>query len=206
MCFHALATHPTDTPCPVQCCNTALDVATNDEVKAALRQHGARYSLFYAAEEGILELVADLIKEGADVNERDKASRTALHYAAGARQLEAGWQAREGHEALAQGLLGAGADINAADEYGWTPLHHTARNNKPEVAKVLLANRAQVNVRDIGGRTPLHTAAEWNKPEVAKVLLANGAQVNARTKDGWTALGLARRKPEMEALLLQPTE
>ena len=74
MCFHALATHPTDTPCPVQCCKTALDVATNDEVKAALRQHGARHSLFYAAEQGMLELVADLIKEGADMNERDKVS------------------------------------------------------------------------------------------------------------------------------------
>jgi len=40
-----------------QCGKTALDVATNDEVKAALRQHGARHSLFYAAEEGMLELV-----------------------------------------------------------------------------------------------------------------------------------------------------
>ena len=74
VCFHALATHPTDTPCPVQCCKTALDVATNDEVKAALRQHGARHSLFYAVEQGMLELVADLIKEGADMNERDKVS------------------------------------------------------------------------------------------------------------------------------------
>jgi len=80
-----------------ECGKTALDVATNDEVKAALRQHGARYSLFYAAEEGILELVADLIKEGADVNERDQESRTALH-----------WAAIKGHEALAQGPAPAG--------------------------------------------------------------------------------------------------
>jgi ankyrin repeat protein len=42
-----------------------------------------------------------------------------------------------------------------------------------------------------------------NKPEVAKVLLANGAQVNARDNGGRTALGWARGKPEMEALLLQ---
>ena len=58
------------------CCKTALDVATNDEVKAALRQHGARHSLFYAVEQGMLELVADLIKEGADITacERDKVS------------------------------------------------------------------------------------------------------------------------------------
>ena len=58
----------------IPCCKTALDVATNDEVKAALRQHGARHSLFYAVEQGMLELVADLIKEGADMNERDEVS------------------------------------------------------------------------------------------------------------------------------------
>ena len=34
----------------------------------------ARHSLFYAVEQGMLELVADLIKEGADINERDKVS------------------------------------------------------------------------------------------------------------------------------------
>jgi hypothetical protein len=71
VCFHALATHPTDTPCPLQWYKTALDVATNDEVKAALRQHGAKHSLLYAAEEGMLELVADLIKEGAYVAAKD---------------------------------------------------------------------------------------------------------------------------------------
>ena len=55
-------------------CKPALDVATNDEVKAALRQHGARHSLFYAAEQGMLELVADLIKEGANVNVKNHVS------------------------------------------------------------------------------------------------------------------------------------
>ena len=55
-------------------CKTAYDVATNDEVKAALRQHGARHSLFYAVEQGMLELVADLIKEGANVNEKNLVS------------------------------------------------------------------------------------------------------------------------------------
>ena len=50
---------------------TPLDLARNDEVKTALREHGAKHSLFYAAEKGMVELVADLIKEGANVNEKD---------------------------------------------------------------------------------------------------------------------------------------
>jgi hypothetical protein len=42
-----------------------------DMFKAALRQHGAKHSLFYASENGMLEVVADLIKEGGDVNEKN---------------------------------------------------------------------------------------------------------------------------------------
>jgi len=53
---------------------TALDVATSDSVRAVLRQHGAKHSLFYAVEEKMLELVEDLIKEGADVNYKNHVS------------------------------------------------------------------------------------------------------------------------------------
>ena len=53
---------------------TPLDHAQNEEVMAALREHGAKRSLFKAATEGMLELVADLIKEGADVNEKNEVS------------------------------------------------------------------------------------------------------------------------------------
>ena len=72
-CMHALATHPL-TPLPAQWGETALDLAKNDEVKTALCEHGAKHSLLYAADKGMVELVADLIKEGADVNEKNRVS------------------------------------------------------------------------------------------------------------------------------------
>ena len=50
------------------------DEVKKEEVKTALREHGAKHSLFYAAKEGMVELVADLIKEGANVNEKDNVS------------------------------------------------------------------------------------------------------------------------------------
>jgi len=40
-------------------------------MKAALREHGGKHSLFYAVEERP-ELVAELIKEGADAARTDK--------------------------------------------------------------------------------------------------------------------------------------
>ena len=50
------------------------DEVKKEEVKTAMREHGAKHSLFYAAEKGMVELVADLIKEGADVNDKNHVS------------------------------------------------------------------------------------------------------------------------------------
>ena len=45
---------------------TPLDLASKEEVKVALREHGGKHSLFYAAEKGMAELVEELMEEGAD--------------------------------------------------------------------------------------------------------------------------------------------
>ena len=47
---------------------TPLDYAKTEEVKTALREHGGKHSLFYAAKEGMHEEVPEIIKGGADVN------------------------------------------------------------------------------------------------------------------------------------------
>ena len=50
-----LLDHGADVAARNQVGRTALDYASEEEVKAALREHGARHLLFYAAEEGKLE-------------------------------------------------------------------------------------------------------------------------------------------------------
>ena len=47
---------------------TPLDYAKTEEVQAALREHGAKHSLFYAIENDMHEEVPEIIKGGADVN------------------------------------------------------------------------------------------------------------------------------------------
>ena len=54
---------------------TPLDYAETEEVEAALREHGGKHSLFYAAAKGMHEEVAELIKGGADVNLQDRVSQ-----------------------------------------------------------------------------------------------------------------------------------
>ena len=53
---------------------TPLDEARDEEDKKVLREHGGKHSLFYAVENGMPEEVAELIKEGADVNQQNGVS------------------------------------------------------------------------------------------------------------------------------------
>ena len=74
---------------------TPLDWADAEEVKAVLREQGGKHSIFYAAE-GMPELVAELVKEGADAALTNVEGFTALmmacknkHEAAAAELMEA---------------------------------------------------------------------------------------------------------------------
>ena len=82
MCIDVHATHkripPHIThrhPHSLQDGETLLDYSHFDEVSAVLRKHGGKHSLMGAAIYGKLEAVEELIKEGADVNQQDEASR-----------------------------------------------------------------------------------------------------------------------------------
>ena len=54
---------------------TPLDIAKTEEVKAALREHGAKHSLFHAIENEMHEEVPEIIKGGADVNFQNAVSK-----------------------------------------------------------------------------------------------------------------------------------
>ena len=54
---------------------TPLDHARTEEVKAALREHGAKHSLFHAIRKGMHEEVPEIIKGGADVNFQNRVSQ-----------------------------------------------------------------------------------------------------------------------------------
>jgi ankyrin repeat protein len=177
----------------------------------------------------MLEVVADLIKEGADVNERNQAGNTAVERAQNAQTVDvlkgAGATMPEFPEEnknrllieyVEKGFMGgllmvlqAGADVNHKNARSWTALHYTSAHGHEALAQGLLGARADVNATNGYGGTPLHDAAFNNKPEVAKVLSAHGAQVNARDDDGRASaramedarLGRVFGEREVEALL-----
>ena len=93
---------------------------------AALRQHGGKHSLFYAAQEGMLEEVAELIKGGSDVNQQTCSGSAPLHIAARYGQLE-----------VAKVVLAAHAEVHVRDKRGDTPLKYAQSNNKHELVELL---------------------------------------------------------------------
>ena len=79
----------------------------------------------------MVDLVADLIKEGANVNEKNHDGRTSLHSASSS-----------GHAAVVQTLLQHGADVAARNKGGETALDCAEKCNdevKKEEVKALLA-------------------------------------------------------------------
>ena len=105
---------------------TPLDMAHKEEVKAVLRQHGGKHTLLVAAQKGMVQDVAELIKGGADVNQTNSVKRTPLHQAA-----------KCGHTATVDALIQGRADVNAVNEDGKTPLDYAT--GKTEVARLLEA-------------------------------------------------------------------
>ena len=107
-----------------------------------LREHGAKHSLFYAAEQDMVELVADLIKEGSDVNEKEHYGRTSLHLAS-----------LYGHAAVVQTLLQHCADVAALNEGGQTPLDEAEYCNdvvKKEEVKAVFAKHSLLLAAQVG--------------------------------------------------------
>lgn len=95
------------------------------------------------------DILAEVVKHGADVNAADKQECTALHHACFVHR----------NTAVIGVLVEAGANIEARTAEHWIPLHCAAHNILLDASLALLNHGANVNARSIFGTTPLHLAA-----------------------------------------------
>ncbi|MDR1334127.1 MAG: ankyrin repeat domain-containing protein, partial [Holosporaceae bacterium] len=125
-------------------------------------------------EEVFVQIVEELLKQGADVNAKDKDGKTPLHYVRNVKTAEVLLSKKE-------------IDVNVKDKDGRTPLYYYVKNVK--VAEVLLSEKVNVNVKvkDEDGKTLLHYVKDV---KIAEMLLVKGADINAKDKDGKTPLDL----------------
>lgn len=121
-------------------------------------------AFFDAVKSGDKETVAMAIKEGFNVNAKDKDGYTALLIAAEKGDLE-----------MAKLLVEKGADVNAKDKDGYTALMYVAYAGNLEIAKILIKNGADVNVKDKDGWTALMFARLSKKADITELLKKSGA-------------------------------
>lgn len=107
------------------------------------------------------DILKKLIESGANVNCRDTAGYTPLHYAC-----------QSNLPNTVRVLVQVGyANIQARNsETGWVPLHEAASRGHKEVVKVLLSLNAPVNPRTVANDTPADLARRNSHLECARML------------------------------------
>ncbi len=167
----------------------AVTDGRTDKVQADLGRHpewvnaelflGIR-PLYRASVLGRAEVVAVLLKAGADVNATTDQQSYPLHAAA-----------RHGYLEILRELLAGGATVNVENSEGQTPLHIAARFKQTKAIEVLLAYGAETNLVDQNGRTPLHYASGLGQVDGMNLLLESGANFDVVDSEGFSPLGLS---------------
>jgi ankyrin repeat protein len=154
-------------------------------------------ALFLACARGDSKIVEELLRRGANPNEKHlRLTETALM-----------WASKMNRPLSVEALLKSGADVNqrsairvpaqsGQQEVGETSaLLWAAPRNDPETVKLLLNAHADPNAVDMRGLTPLMLAVtnEDQNIETVRMLLSKTADINHRDENGLTALDWARK-------------
>jgi ankyrin repeat protein len=186
------------------------------DASVRVRNKGGRTPLHFASASHFVnaDVVALLLKLGADVDARDSADMTPLLCALDSFPsdevvrllLEHGASVhvrnKDGRTPLhfasasdqippdvVASLLKLGADVDALDNDNMTPLLCVFESfGSGEVAQLLMEHGASVHVRNKKSQTPLHLASGWCHSDVLASLLKLGADVDSRDSDDMTPL------------------
>ena len=104
--------------------------------------------------------------------------------------------------------INSGVDVNYRDEeedFGFTALNMAARENTPDVVRLLIKSGADTNSQTNDGNTALMWASLRGNEDIITSLLDAGADVNLSRADGLTALMAAAKKstPRVIDILLK---
>jgi ankyrin repeat protein len=163
-----------------------------------------------AAESGQLDVVRELVRYGAKIDEQAGPLYGVPRFGKGAGgPLPEGvgytpliCAAELGRTGVVQYLLEKGADPNRRVITGATALALAAQEANIEIARMLLAKGAEVNAREMRQATPLIIAAamDTTTPELIRLLIDNGADVKAQDRQGRTAYDFAAMRGNKEIM------
>ncbi|XP_068240642.1 uncharacterized protein [Palaemon carinicauda] len=137
--------------------------------------------LHYAAKQGNVKVMDELIKKRANIRARAYENLQPLHFAAL-------FGEKEGIEYL----IDMGAYTNAkTSTLGLSPLHIAVANDHVDATESLLIKGAFINIKDNNGLTPLHMAVAGNGHVIDILIDNDDLDVNAVTNNQFTPLHYA---------------
>lgn len=167
--------------------HTPLFYAKSGPMVHLLCQNGANVNspdapIHFAVAWGTIEVVEALIKEGADINSKDRFGRSPICSCVMSPNDE------NKKQAIAKLLIAHGANLNPDAKSGINPLIQASFSNEINTVNLLLSLGADTEVRDLTKCTPLHIAASQGHEEVVKKLLLAHANPNSKDGFGYTPL------------------
>ncbi|KAL1496883.1 hypothetical protein AB1Y20_014463 [Prymnesium parvum] len=141
-----------------------------------------RQEMLRAAQNGDVRELRRLLRNNANIEERNNDGASPLHLAA-----------MNGHEGAVRLLLEKNANIAVRENFGCSPLHMAAMNGHEVIVRLLLENNADIAARDNeDGYSPLHCAASFGHESAVRLLLENNADIAAREMVRMCACGWRR--------------
>ena len=132
-----------------------------------------------------------LLNAGAEINTENEDGFTCLHVAV------------SGHcnKETLHALLDHGADVNATNKLNQTPLSLACSTGNEDTISVLLTAGTDLSITNFDGKTCLHDAVDGGcSKDVLQVLIDHGVDVNVTDKLNCTALMLASKKKNEDAI------
>jgi len=121
---------------------------TQDQVEEVIEEE---VDLHGAVSNSDIEACKELLRIGADVNEKDEEGRSALHFACGYGELQ-----------CAEFLIKNGADVDILDNSSNSPLHYAAGYGEKKSVELLLKHKAKKETLNNDKHTA-HDIAEMNE-------------------------------------------
>ena len=112
--------------------------------------------IHWASENGHLQIVDFLVKQGANLNVRDVNGRSPLYRATDG--CTCAIANPRNHFPVVKYLVEHGADIHANDDRGNSSLHLACIRGNIHLVKCLVNHGADITARTVEGDTPLHQA------------------------------------------------
>lgn len=143
--------------------------------------------LFYACENGSLNMLEMLLDKGGDIDITDNEGDTLLHAAV-----------KSGNKSVVKLLLFRGIYIDEKNNEGRTPLMIAAINSRADIAKYLVEQGADISLKDDNGNNAFKYAVAGGNKQLISLLMDESA--DEKSKNGNNALHMAVAAGSLEAV------